>query len=140
MAASTPDIFFGITITYGSSFLAKILDVAWDGYERGVVDTTHNTSTNGYMTKIPEDIKDPGRLTVTLQFDKNAATKTNLATTTLETITVNYPTPSGGSSGGNWACSGFLQAFSWRGSIRGPLAQATAVLEFSGEPTFTDGG
>ena len=139
MAATNPDIFFGITITFASGFFAKILDVNWEGYERGVVDTTHNTSTNGYMTKIPEDIKNPGRLSVTLQFDKNAATKTNLADTTLATVTVNYPTPTGGSAGGSWACSGFLSAFNWRGSIRGPLAQATAVLELSGEPTFTDG-
>ena len=139
MAATTPDIFFGVTITYGSSFLAKILDLSWDGFERESVPTSHNTSTNGYETFIPGDLKTPGKLTVTLQFDKNAATKTNLANATLETITVSYPTPTGGSAGGSWACSGFLMSFSWRGSIRGPLAQATAVLKLSGEPTFTDG-
>ena len=138
MAATAADVGFGGAITFASSFLAKVLDAAWDGFQRGTVETTHMTSTNGYATFIPEDVKDPGALNVTLQFDKNAATKTNLADTALATITYTFPTPQGGSSGGSWACSGFLMSWSFTAAIRG-LMTAKAGLKFSGEPTFTDG-
>lgn len=137
MAATAVDVGFGTTITFASGFMAKITSVSWGGIAREPKETSHMTSTNGWRTFIPSDLKDPGELTVELQFDKNAATKTNIGGAA-ETITVTFPVPAGGSTAATWACSGFMTSFEMADPMDDVMT-ATAGLKFSGEPTFTDG-
>lgn len=126
---------YGATVTFSSGFMAQVLNASWDGLERGEIDTTHMTSTNGWMTFIPSDLKNPGELTVELLFNPSTAPP---ITGAAETITVTFPIPSGGSTAATWACSGFMKSLS-PSVPHDDRMLATAVLKFSGEPTFTAG-
>lgn len=137
MAATAVDIGWGTTISFASSFLAKVTGVRWTGLAREARETSHMTSTNGWRTYLPTDLKDPGTLETDLLFDKNAATKTNIASAP-ETVTVTYATPAGGSSGGTWACSGFMLTFDTDIPMDDVMT-ASSNIKFTGEPTFTDG-
>lgn len=137
MAATDVDLGFGTTITFATGFLAKITGVSWGGIAREPKETSHMGTTNGWRTFIPSDLKDPGELTVELQFDKNAATKTNLDGDP-ETITVTFPIPAGGTTAATWACEGFLTSFELSDPMDDVMT-ASAGIKFTGEPTFTDG-
>lgn len=137
MAATAVDVGFGLTITFASGFYAKITDASWAGLSRNAIDSSHMATTNGWRTFLPGDLKDPGELSVSLLFDKNAATKTNI-NGAAETVTVTWPTPAGGSTGGTWACSGFMTSFEMTAPMDDMLT-ADSTLKFTGEPTFTDG-
>lgn len=137
MAATAVDIGFGTSITFASGFFAKVTGVRWTGLQREARETSHMSSTNGWRTFLPTDLKDPGTLELDLQFDKNAATKTNLASAA-ETVTVTFPTPAGGATGGSWACSGFMLSFEPDIPLDDVMTASSAV-KFTGEPTFTDG-
>lgn len=70
MAAITPDLGHGTTITIGgvAGMFANLTGIDWSGISRNSVDTT-TFSTSGGKTFIPSDTYDPGELQVTLQFD-----------------------------------------------------------------------
>ncbi len=138
MAATAVDIGWATTITFQSGLMAKITSVSHTGYSRNMHDSSHMASTNGYRTFIPGDLKDPGEVSVSLLFDKNAAVKTVLADTASATCTVGYPVPQGGSTGGSIACSAFLQSFEFTAPMDG-IMTAEATIKFTGEPTLTDG-
>lgn len=138
MAATAVDVGFGTTITFASGFFAKITNVAVSKISRNAHDSSTMASTNGWRTKLPGDLKDPGGLAVDLLFDKNfAGMKTNIASAT-ETITITMPTHAGGSSGGSYAASGFMTSFEFTSPMDGMMT-AKATIEFTGEPTGTDG-
>lgn len=126
---------FGLAITFGSSFLGLIRSASWSGIEREFLDTTHMTTTEGAATFIPSDIENYGELTVELLADPDDAPP---ITGALETVTVTFPIPAGGSTAATWACSGALRSY----EITAPhddLMTATAVIKFSGKITFTAG-
>lgn len=138
MAATAVDVGFGTTITFSSGFMAKITNVAISGISRNAHDSSNMASTNGWRTFVPGDLKSPGTVAVDLLFDKNnAGLKTNIAGAA-ETITITFPTHAGGSSGGSWAASGFMTSFEIGVPMDGMMT-AKANLQFSGEPTGTDG-
>jgi hypothetical protein len=126
---------YGTTITWESGFCAQILSANWDGISRAAIPTSHTTTTEGWMTFQPSDLQDPGSLTVELQFDPDDAPPIEEAA---ETVTVTFPIPAGGSVAATWACSGFLTEFGNQVPYNDKMT-ATAVIKFSGEPTFTPG-
>lgn len=126
---------FGTTITFQSGFCAEVLEVSWDGIERNAIDTTHMTTTEGWMTFLPSDLQDPGELTVELQFDPDESPPIEAAA---ETVTVTFPIPAGGSVAATWACSGFLTGMSAAVPHNDKMT-ASVTIKFSGEPTFTPG-
>jgi hypothetical protein len=126
---------FGTTITFQSGFFAQITNVGWDGIERGDIDTSHMTTTEGWMTFIPSDLKNAGELTVEISFDPDDAPPITAAP---ETITVTHPIPAGGNTAATWACSGYMKSFGNAIPHDGKMT-GTAVLKFSGKPTFTAG-
>lgn len=126
---------YGTTITFSSGFCAQIKSVSWDGMERQELDTTHMTSTSGYMTFIPSDLKNVGELSVELLFNPSTSPP---ITSAAETVTVTFPIPSGGSTAATWACSGFAKSFS-QVIPHDDLMTQTIVIKFSGVPTFTAG-
>jgi hypothetical protein len=126
---------YSTTVTFSSGFCAEVLDVGWDGMSREAIDTTHMTTTNGWMTFLPSDLKDAGELSVSLQFAPNTAPP---ITGAAETVTVTFPLPAGGSTRATWACSGFMTGMGVA-VPNGDKMTADATIKFSGEPTFTPG-
>lgn len=125
---------FGVTVTWESGFCAEIIAVRFSGMERQEIETTHSTSTDGWATFIPSDIKDLGELEVDLNFD---ADDTPPLTEAAETCTVTFPTPVGGSSGATVAASAFMKMYSIDVPIDNRMT-ATATLKYSGAPTWVD--
>lgn len=125
---------FGTTISFSSSFLAEVQSVSLSGYERNSIETTHMTSTNGWRTFIPSDLKDPGTLSLDISFRPND----NIPITgAAETVTVTFPVPSGGSTGATLACSGFLTKFDFTDPMDERMT-ATCELKLTAAPTWTD--
>ncbi len=126
---------FGVSVAFQSGFLAEILSVNWDGLERGDIPSTHAGTAGGWMTFIPSDLKNPGELTVELQFNPDDSPPIDQPA---ETITVALPIPAGGSTAATWACSGYMKSMS-AAIPHDDKMTASAVLKFSGQPTFTPG-
>ncbi len=127
------DVGFGATITFSTGFCAEILSWNYDGLERAMIDSSHMTSTEGWMTFLASDLKNPGAVTVQLQFIPGAIPP---ITGAFETVTLTHPIPTGLSNGATVACSGALQSIGSQVPHDGKMV-ATAVIKFSGKPTFT---
>lgn len=125
MAAVTPDLGTGTTITFSSGFAAKLLDVRWSGIHREAHPTSHMGTTGG-MTFIPGDLYDPGEISFDLQFDTDAAAP---ITGAAETVTITFP------DGETWACSAFLTDFEFHDPLE-EVMTATATLKCTGSITF----
>lgn len=119
--------FQGTTITFQSGFCAEITGVSHSGIARTAIDTTHTTSTDGWMTFTPSDLKNNGELKVDLQFDSGEEPPIDAAA---ETITVSF------ASGATMACTGFMTAFEYTGQMDDKWT-ASATLKLSGEWTWT---
>jgi len=132
MAAT--DVGAGIALTFNSGFFAEILSVDGPSLTRDPVETTHSTSSNNAKTFIPSDFYDPGELTVEINYDPDAEPPIDQAA---ETVTITYPTPSGGMTGATVAGSGFMTAFTPSSPIEDRMT-ATATIKFSGDLTWTD--
>ena len=126
---------FGTTITFQTGFFAEIMSVGWDGLERGDIETSHMTTSSGWRTFQPSDLKNPGELTVEISFDPDEAPPITAAA---ETVTVTFPIPTGGNTAATWACSGYMKSMSNAVPFDGKMT-ATCVIKFSGVPTFTPG-
>jgi len=125
---------FGTTISFSSGFLAEVQSVSLSGYERNAIETTHMTSTNGWRTFQPSDLKDPGTLSLDISFRPND----NIPITgAAETVTVTFPVPSGGSTGATLACSGFLTKFDFTDPMDERMT-ATCELKLTAAPTWVD--
>jgi len=128
---------FGTTITFQSGFFAEITNVDWDGIKRGSIPTSHMTTTEGWMTFQPSDLKDAGELSVEIAFAPQTTIITAI-TAAAETVTVTLPIPAGQSVASTWACSGFMTDFKFKSPMDGKM-MADVKLKFSGKPTITAG-
>ena len=135
MATATVDQGFGAAITFQSGFLGSIETIEPFDASREAIDTTHMASTNGWATFLPSDIKKAGQVKVTGQFDPSKNWKTAIAAAP-ENITVTFPLPTGGTTAGTVQCSGFLVQFTPGVPMDNKMTY-TAVIQFTGEPTFT---
>lgn len=126
MAAKTPDVGQGATIAFSTSFFATATNFEWSGISRGAKETTTLATTTA-KTFMPEDLYDPGELSVDMQFDTDSAWTTALAGAA-ETVTITWPDSE------TAACSGFMTGF--RITASGPeVMSATGTLKFSGPIT-----
>lgn len=128
------DTGFGSSVTFQSGFFACVRVISDIGSEREAIDTTCNSSTNGWGTMIPSDIKKMKAFRVQLLFDPDETPPIDQAA---ETVTITFPTPAGGSTGATVAASGFMTDFTAE-SPYNDLMTAEATIQFSGEPTWTD--
>lgn len=83
----------GTTIAFGtSSFHSGVTFIDVSGsMSRGAVETTH-LGTTGYRTFEPEDLPDPGTISVTFDFDPGELDVTGLIITkAAETVTITFP-------------------------------------------------
>lgn len=127
----------GATFALGtSSWTSGLLGIALDGQEIPVKDVT-NLATTGFREKKFGTLTDPGALQIRFQLDPDNIPPLG----TVETGTLTWPTPAGGSSGATLAGTGAITAFSFDGN-GGDEEEATGELTFTfnGDtgPTFTD--
>ena len=135
MATATVDQGFGASITFQSGFFGSIESIEPFDVVREPIETTHMASTNGWATFLPSDIKKMGQMKITGQFDPSKTWKTAIAAVA-ENITITFPLPAGGTSAGTVQCSGFLAQFTPTVPMDDKMGY-TAVIQFTGEPTFT---
>lgn len=136
MVQSTfPSPGFSTTITFGTSaFTAELQSVAWSGYSRASIDTSHMGTTNGLMTFIPSDLIDPGSLAMEISFDPDK-TVPLAQTDVAETVTVTFP-KAGATTAAKWAASGFVTDFEFTDPMDDRMT-ASMTVKFSGAITFT---
>lgn len=121
----------GATITFSSSFFAKIKNINWTGIERPAIDTT-NMGTTTARTYVPGDLYDAGELEVEMLLAAETAAP---ITGAAETVTVTLPSEGAGSTS-TWVASGFLTGFQWGAPLE-EMQTATATIKFSGAITVT---
>lgn len=125
---------FSTTLNFASSFCAELQSVSLSGYARNAIETTHMTSTSGWRTFQPSDLKDPGTLTAEISFRPNDDIPISSAAAS---ATVTFPTPAGGSTGATLACSMFLTSFEFTDPMDERMT-ASVEIKLSGVPTWTD--
>ena len=132
MAAT--DTFTGTTLTFAtSSFTCELLSATIPGATRQAINTSHAGTTTAH-TKIPSKLIDWGQLEIEFNFDPDDEPPLDGAA---ETVTITFPTPSGGTSGATIAGSGFFSNFTMTGTNEEKMT-ATATIEWSGDLTWTD--
>lgn len=130
--------FFGLTITYNSSFFQAIIKgVSGVGGEAMNVETIHTELTNGFALNQPGGVKRLKPLQLRVQHDGSKDWKSALGAAA-ETITITYPLMSGESSAATLAFSGYMSDYEAQGEVTStePM-EATVTLMPSGEPTIT---
>lgn len=132
--ADTGDMGYGVSISFSSGFIALIRGVRISNYNRDPIETTHASSTSGWRTFIPSDLKGGQQIEVDMLFKPDA---TPPITDAAETVTLTFPVPSGLSNGATLASSGFLVAFGNEVPYDGVMT-ATATIQLTGAPTWTD--
>jgi hypothetical protein len=127
MASIIPDLGFGATITFSSSFFtARALNIQWTGMEREWVETT-TLATTGGKTFVPSDVYDPGSLEVEMQF-RSGTTPPIVGAS--ETVTITFPDLE------TWAASGYMSGIEWTAPLTGDVMTARATLKFTGAITL----
>ena len=91
--AFTQGTMYGIApvLTTNATLIGNVM--AMDGalhYSRTAIETTHSASTGGWATYIAGDIKKPGELKITVQYDTTLDYKTLFAAG-CDTITITFP-------------------------------------------------
>jgi hypothetical protein len=127
----------GVAITFGTSgFSATIIDSPeFDEFVREALETTHHGITDGFKTFMPGDLVDPGGWRFTIQSDPDEQPPYSGA---VETITITYALPSGQSTAGTFACSGFITNWKPPSTPTGGIMTEDITIKFTGAPTFTD--
>jgi hypothetical protein len=131
---------YGGTITFAtSSFTCEITDWSYSGATREAIETTHLGTTNangtseiGNRTYMPNDLVDPGELTVTMHFDADKYPPIQAAA---ETITLNFgPT----ADTATWAFTGFMTGYNWEAPLDDKMT-GEYVIKITGPITIAAG-
>ena len=129
-AATTPDTGHGTTLAFATtSWAGKIKQLSGFSKSKQKVETSY-LGTSGDKTFIPGDLNDWEDVTATVLFEGTVGLPALGSAD--ETITVTYPVPPGGSTGGIVAGTGFITR------VKYPQAQTGTIME--GEITFAWSG
>lgn len=129
MAAVKPDLGYGLTIAFDSSFFVTCTNVSWSGIHREAVETT-TMDTTTWRTFMPSDVVDPGELAIEFQFPTDDAPK---ITGAAEAVTLTWPDAE------TWIASAFMTDFevtATGGTGGDNVTSASATLKFTGQITF----
>ena len=121
----------GITIEFGSGFLAEILDVTPPGCTRQSIDTWHQ-GTEDYKTFTPSKLAEWGQLECDIVFDP---AETPPIVGAAETVTIEFPGESTG-SGASWSFTGFLTNYQPTAPIE-QRSTARVTIKVSGDITIS---
>lgn len=134
-AATTPDTGHGTTLAFATtSWTGKIKKVGGFSKKIGKVETSY-LGTTGDKTFIPGDLAEWDEVTATVLFE----CKTGLPAlgTVDETITLTYPIPPGGSTGGIVAGTGFITAVKYPEAMTGQVMEGEITFAWSGNTDVT---
>ena len=136
-ATQVPDTGHGTTLGFGTtSWSGKIRKISGYSKKVGKVETSY-LATTGDKTFMPGDLADWDDVTATVLFE----TKIGLPATGTadETITITYPVPTGGTTGGIVAGTGFITEVGYPEAMTGTLMEGTIKFCWSGntDVTFT---
>ena len=127
------DVGTGTTIVFGTSgFSADLLSVSAGGASRESYDTTH-MGTTGSKTFAPTSLVDQGTLDIEFAFDPDEQPPISGA---IETVTITFPLPDGGSTAATLVGSGFVTDFSFSAEVEERMT-GSATLKWSGGVTWT---
>ena len=139
MPSPTVNQNYGGTIAFGTNttFTAELVDWSYSGATREAIETTHLGTTDangttqiGNRTFMPNDLVDPGEITVTLHFNPDTYPIIHKAP---ETITVNFgPT----ADAATWVFSGFLTSYNWEAPLDDKMS-GQYVIKIRGPITIT---
>jgi len=134
------DIAHSTAITFSSGFIAELTDINWSGISREAIETSHmglaaaGSGKFGNRTFLPGELIDPGTLECEIAFDPDTLPPIAGAA---ETVTITWPLPSGQTTAGTFACSGFMTDFSLSAQLEGSRMTANVTIKLSGECTVT---
>lgn len=132
MAAT--DVGTGAAITFQSGFFAEITDIQVNGSEIPVRDAPHMAGA-GLFKLVFGRLQRPPQLVVSVNLNADKDWKAILAAAP-ETVTLTFPTPSGGSSGATWAFTG--KAVAWEAGLPvDDVMTGTITIQASTLPTIT---
>ena len=136
MAVSDPDTGFGSTLTGLTPEITGYLRNISGGPSRGSANTTHSSSTNGWATFLPTDVKDPGEFTAELVHDNGVDFK-NVMEDVAATVTLTLPNNAVGAE--TYACSAFLTSYeiSITAAPEDDTITANVTIKLSGVPVLT---
>ncbi len=118
----------GIVISFGSGFVAEIVDMTGPGQTRNLIDVSHHGTTGARAYKAGK-LNDTGELRITMAFNP-ATTPPFSSTSTACTIT--WPD----SGAAVWAFNAFLTSYEPRGPMEDRLL-ADVTLKVDGNITIT---
>jgi hypothetical protein len=136
-ATAVPDTGHGTTLTFGTtSWTGKIRKIGGFAKKKAKIETSY-LATTGDKTFIAGDLADWDDVTATVLFE----TLTGLPAlgSADETITLTFPIPTGGTTGGIVAGTGFITAVKYPEAMTGQLMEGEITFCWSGntDVTFT---
>jgi len=132
MAAT--DVGTGTSITFQSGFFAEIADIQISGSEMQVIDAPHMAGA-GLHKVLFGRLQRPPQLVVEVNLNTDKDWKAILAANP-ETVTITFPTPSGGTSGATWVGTAKAVAFEAGIPVDDKMS-GTITLQYSSLLTFT---
>jgi predicted secreted protein len=113
--------------------IGNVVTLTIDGVTIDIIDVTTMDSTNKWKEKLA-GLKDPGRITFTVNYDGAASGDANTIHNNLgtsQTWTVTFPDTS------TYAATGWIQHYTIADPVADKISQ-DVTIEFTGAPTFTD--
>ena len=132
------DIGTSATFAFGTTPIAlDFTSIEASGVTRESIDVSH-LGTTGAKAFIAAKLYDAGELTFEGLMDPNLGDALVIKVGAVaETMTVTFPTPSGGSSGSTFAATGFLTSFEWGVPMEEEMTFSMTV-KLTGVITWTD--
>ena len=116
-------------------FTAQYQNLAWDGIERAVIQTSHLGTTTAH-TFVVGDLYDPGTLSADLWWDINKTPPFTGSGSTVSVITLTLPVAPTFAVAGTVAASGFVTGIGMAISLEDMMTQQVNI-KFTGTITFT---
>lgn len=108
------DVGTATTIAFAtSSFSAEVKSINGSDISREDIDVTHMGTTN-YKEFQPGDLADGGSIEMEIHFDPDEQPPILGVS---ESITITFPTPSGGGGGATLIFTGYVNAWSWEAPL-----------------------
>jgi predicted secreted protein len=121
----------GTTMTFGS-FTAEINSLSGPTIQQDSVETTH-LSTVGRWREFCFGIKDPGELSLEVNFDPD----TDVPVDEQSTLVITWTLPDGQSTPATWSADAFLTSYECEAVVDEKLS-ASLTFKLSGAITFVD--
>ena len=126
------------TIAFGTTgFTANYTRIGGTGTSRESLEVSH-LGTTVHKEFTPDDLSDPGEMTVEFQWDQSASTFPPI-NSAAETVTVTYPLKSGESTAATLSGSAFLTKSTSPDLVNGEIMMGEATIKWAGDITYTAG-